>query len=38
MPSDRRHLAIFALDDTLLDGDCTGLWIAWLVRRRRCAA
>lgn len=34
MPDDRRHLAIFDLDDTLLDGDCTGLWIAWLVRRR----
>lgn len=34
MPADSRHLAIFDLDDTLLDGDCTGLWIAWLVRRR----
>ncbi|MCI0510247.1 HAD superfamily hydrolase (TIGR01490 family) [Chromohalobacter marismortui] len=34
MTADSRHLAIFDLDDTLLDGDCTGLWIAWLVRRR----
>ncbi|WP_280542517.1 HAD family phosphatase [Chromohalobacter sp. 11-W] len=34
MPADSHQLAIFDLDDTLLDGDCTGLWIAWLVRRR----
>ncbi|MCK0716193.1 HAD family hydrolase [Chromohalobacter sarecensis] len=34
MTADSRHLAIFDLDDTLLDGDCTGLWIAWLVRRQ----
>ncbi|GAB2802858.1 HAD family hydrolase [Halomonas shantousis] len=30
-PSASRHLAIFDLDDTLLDGDCTGLWLHWLV-------
>ncbi|WP_280563341.1 hypothetical protein [Chromohalobacter sp. 48-RD10] len=31
MLADSRHLAIFDLDGTLLDGDCTGLWIAWRV-------
>jgi HAD superfamily hydrolase (TIGR01490 family) len=24
-------LAVFDLDDTLLDGDCTGMWMRWMV-------
>ncbi len=27
------HLALFDLDDTLLDGDCSALWNGWMVER-----